>query len=48
MPQSQNFGKELTNLAKLYTEDTKYSGEDDNFDYKLMIFHDLYDKAALP
>ena len=48
MPQSQNFGKELANLAKLYTKDTKYSGEDDNFDYKLMIFHNLYKKATLP
>jgi hypothetical protein len=47
-PPSQNFGKELANLTKLYTEDTKYSGEDDNFDYKLMIFHDLCEKAALP
>ena len=40
--------KELANLTKLYTKDTKYSGEDDNFNYKLMIFHDLYKKAALP
>lgn len=47
-PPSQNFGKELANLTKLYTKDTKYSGEDDNFDYKLMIFHDLCEKAALP
>jgi hypothetical protein len=47
MPQSQNFGKELTNLAKLYTKDTKYSSEDNNFNYKLMIFHNLCEKAAL-
>jgi len=45
---SQNFGKELTNLAKLYTKNTKYSGEDDNFDYKLMVFYDLCKKASLP
>jgi hypothetical protein len=48
MPPSQNFGKELANLAKLYTKNTKYSGEDDNFNYKLMIFQDLCEKATLP
>jgi len=48
MPPSQNYGKELANLAKLYTENTKYSGDNDNFDYKLMIFYDLCEKAALP
>ena len=45
---SQNYGKELANLAKLYTENTKYSGDNDNFDYKLMIFYNLCEKAALP
>ena len=29
-------------------EDNKYSGEDDNFDFKLIIFHDLCSKADMP
>jgi hypothetical protein len=45
LPATSGFGKELANLAKLYTEESKYSGEDDNFDYKLTIFHDLCDRA---
>jgi hypothetical protein len=46
--QSKNYGKELANLAKLYTADAKYSGENDNFDYKLTIFLDLCGKASIP
>ena len=33
---------------KIYTEDNKYNGEDDNFDFKLIIFHDLYNRADVP
>ena len=29
----------------MYIEDNKYSGEDNNFDFKLTIFHDLYSRA---
>src|SRR6266516_285391 len=46
--QTQGFGKELTNLAKMYREDNKYSGEDDNFDFKLVIFHDHCSRADVP
>ena len=45
---TQGIGKELANLAKMYTEDNKYSGENDNFDFKLVIFHDLCDRADVP
>src|SRR5438046_6649327 len=45
---SQGIGKELANLAKMYTEDNKYSGENDNFDFKLVIFHDLCNRADIP
>ena len=48
LPATSGFGKELANLAKLYTEESKYSGEDDNFDFKLTIFHDLCDRADVP
>ena len=33
---------------KIYTEDNKYSGEDNNFDFKLTIFYDLYSRANIP
>jgi len=34
-------------LAKLYTDEAKYSGENDNFDFKLTIFTDLCQKADI-
>jgi len=37
----KTYGKELANLAKLYTNESKYSGENDNFNFKLTIFTDL-------
>ena len=39
--QAKTYGKELANLAKLYTNKSKYSGKNDNFDFKLIIFIDL-------
>ena len=39
--QAKTYGKELANLAKLYTDKSKYSSENDNFDFKLTIFTDL-------
>jgi len=46
--QQQGYGKELANLARLYTDDMKYTGENDNFDFKLTIFHDLCNRADIP
>src|SRR6266702_2309782 len=45
---NQGFGKELINLIKMYIEDNKYNGEDDNFNFKFIIFYDLYSKANVP
>lgn len=44
----RSYGKELANLAKMYTEENKYGGNGDNFDFKLTIFHDLCDRADVP
>jgi hypothetical protein len=44
----KTYGKELANLAKLYTNKSKYSGENDNFNFKLIIFIDLCQKADIP
>jgi hypothetical protein len=46
--QQQGHGKELANLTRLYTDDIKYTGENDNFDFKLTIFHDLCNRADIP
>jgi hypothetical protein len=46
--QAKTYGKELANLAKLYTDESKYSGDNDNFDFKLTIFTDLCQKADIP
>jgi hypothetical protein len=32
----------------MYTDESRYSREDDNFDYKLIIFYDLCDRADIP
>jgi hypothetical protein len=32
----------------MYTEDSKYSRGNDNFDFKLIIFHNLYRRANIP
>ena len=32
----------------MYMEDNKYSREDNNFDFKLTIFHDLCSRANVP
>lgn len=42
------YGRELSNLAKLYTDEAKYSGEDDSFTFKLAIFHDICAQANIP
>src|SRR6202030_871545 len=44
----KTYGKELANLAKLYTDELKYSGKNDNFKFKLTIFTDLCWKANIP
>lgn len=45
---NRDFSKELMNLAKIYTEENKYCGENDNFDFKLVVFNDLCSKANVP
>ena len=46
--QAKIYGKELANLAKLYTDKLKYSSKNDNFNFKLTIFTDLCQKADIP
>lgn len=45
---TQGYGRDLAKMAKLYTEEAKYGGEEDSFDFKLSIFHDIYSRADVP
>ena len=48
MPIAKTYSKELANLAKLYTDKAKYSSKNNNFDFKLTIFINLYQKTNIP
>jgi len=41
MPIIKTYNKELINLAKLYIDKSKYNSENNNFNFKLIIFIDL-------
>lgn len=45
---AQSYGRQLANLTKMYTDESRYSGEEDNFDFKLTMFRDLCDRADVP
>ena len=42
MPIAKTYSKELVNLTKLYIDKSKYNSKNNNFDFKLTIFIDLY------
>ena len=35
-------------MAKMYNEESKYGGDGDSFEFKLMIFHDISSRSDLP
>jgi hypothetical protein len=41
---STKYDQELVNLTKLYSDETKYSEENDNFFFKLIMFNDMCDR----
>ncbi len=41
---SSDYDEELINLTKLYSDETKYSEENDNFSFKLIMFNDMCDR----
>ena len=43
-----NYSRDLVTLVKMYTEESKYSKKDNNFDYKLIIFNNLCNKVSIP
>ena len=42
-----NYGRDLATLAKMYMEENKYSKENDNFNCKLIIFNDFYNRVGI-
>jgi hypothetical protein len=48
-PRTDNYTREMANLAKLYTDEDRYSGQTiDSFEYKLTIFQSKCKKAGIP
>ena len=36
------YGKEIANIAKIYTKEQKYGGINKSLNYKLIIFYNIY------
>ena len=42
-----NYSKDLATLAKIYTEESKYSKKDNNFNCKFIIFNNFYNRVNI-
>ena len=42
-----NYSRDLVTLVKIYTEESKYSRKNNNFNYKLTIFNDLCNRVSI-
>jgi hypothetical protein len=47
-PTLKGYGRELGIIIKIYTEESKYGGNGDSFDFKLAIFYNIYRRANIP
>ena len=47
MPTTLEWGKEIFNIVKIYTKELKYSGINSSFNYKLIIFYDIYNRLNI-
>ena len=45
---ANGLNRALANLTKMYTDKLQYGGNNDNFDQKLKVFHDLCNRAGIP
>src|SRR6266702_6376297 len=48
MPTTLKWGKEISNAAKMYTKELKYNGINSSFNYKLIIFYNIYNQSNIP
>ena len=42
------YSKEAAIITKIYTDDQKYNSVSDSFNFKLIIFYNIYRKFSLP
>ena len=42
-----NYSRDLATLVKIYIKESKYSKEDNNFNYKLIIFNNFYNRVNI-
>ena len=42
-----SYGKKIINIAKIYTEEQKYSGINKSLNYKLIIFYNICNQADI-
>ena len=42
-----NYSRDLVTLVKMYMEEIKYSKKDNNFNCKLIIFNNLYNRVSI-
>ena len=42
------YSKEAVIIVKIYTDDQKYNGVSDSFNFKLTIFYDICKRSSLP
>jgi len=42
------YSKEAATITKIYTDDQKYDGVSNSFNFKLTIFYNIYKRASLP
>jgi hypothetical protein len=45
---TQDYSRQIATLSKLYTDEMKYSGQKDNFDFKFEVFQTYCVQAGLP
>ena len=46
-PMSKGYRQELSIIIKIYTEESKYGGNRDSFNFKLAIFYNIYGRANI-
>ena len=43
----KGYGRELNIIIKIYIEESKYRSNRDSFNFKLIIFHDIYGRVNI-
>jgi len=46
--QGPRYSKEVAIIVKIYTDNQKYDGVNNSFNFKLTIFYNIYKRSGLP